>query len=122
MLAILRAYARAVRSLLLPGLVRHFLWPVLVAVAAWVAAGLVFWGRLSHGLVGLLRHWPALSSHLPHGGVGEQGVAWTIHFALYFLSVPMMLVTAVLLLELVALPFILDKVAGVEYQIGRAHV
>jgi CysZ protein len=115
MLAILRAPARALRSLLLPGLARHFLWPALVAMVAWVAAGLAFWGRLSHGLAGLLRGWAVLSPHLPEGGAGERGIATTIHLALYFLSVPMMLVTAVLLLELVALPIILDRVAAVEY-------
>ena len=115
MLAVFRAYGRAARSLFLSGLIRHFLWPGLAAVALWVTAGLVFWGRLAHGLVGVLRHWPLLSSHLAAGGLAEQGVATTLHLALYFLSVPMMLVTFVLLLELVALPIILDKVALAEY-------
>jgi CysZ protein len=115
MLAIFRAYARALRSLFLPGLLRHFVWPVLASVAGWLTLGVVFWGRISRGLAGLVQHWPALRSHLPSGGVGEQSLAASIHLALYFVSLPLMYMTAVLLLEIVALPMILDKVARVEY-------
>lgn len=115
MLAIFRAYARALRSLSSSGMVRHFLWPVLVSVAVWVGAGLAFWGRLSHALAGLLQRWPALRTHLPADGLAERGIATALHWALYLLSLPLMYATSVLLLELVALPIILDKISRSEY-------
>jgi CysZ protein len=115
MLRIFRAYGRAARSLFLPGVLKHFLWPVFASLAAWVAVGLAFWGRLSHVLTGLLQRWPALHAHLPGGASGERYLAAGIHVALYFVSLPLMFMTAVLLLELAALPLILDEVARVEY-------
>jgi uncharacterized protein involved in cysteine biosynthesis len=118
MIAVLRAYGRALRSMLRPGVLRHFLWPVLASAVLWVGAGLVLWGKLTRVLVGLVRHWPVLAARLPAGGGAEQALSTSIHFCLYMLSVPLMLVTSVFILELVALPIILDKVAASEY----AHV
>lgn len=115
MLQIPRAYLRALRSLFLPGMLKHFLWPVLASVAAWLGVGIAFWGRLSHFLTGLIQRWPALRPHLPAGGAGEQSIATAIHWALYFVSLPLMFATSVLLLEMIALPIILEKVAKVEY-------
>lgn len=115
MLAMFRACALAVRSLFLPGVLRHFLWPTAVAVAVWVATGLSFWGRLSRVLAGSLQRWPLVRSHLPASAVSEQGIATAIHWALYFLSLPLTFATSVLLLEWIALPMILEKVARVEY-------
>lgn len=115
MLQIPRAYLRALRSLFLPGMLRHFVWPVLASIAAWLGIGIAFWGRLSRFLAGVIARWPALRPHLPAGGVGEHGIAAAIHWALYFVSLPLMFATAVLLLEVIALPMILEKVAKVEY-------
>jgi CysZ protein len=115
MLAIFRAYARALRSLFLPGMLRHFVWPGLVSVALWLGIGLVFWGRLSRALAGLIQRWPALHAHLSPGGAGEHGIATAMHWALYIVSLPLMVATSVLLLELVALPIILERVARAEY-------
>jgi CysZ protein len=122
MLQIPRAYLRALRSLFLPGMLRHFVWPVLASVAVWLGAGLAFWGRLSRFLTGLVQRWPALRPHLPAGGMGEHSIATAIHWALYFVSLPLMFATTVLLLEMIALPMILEKVAKVEYpNLERRH-
>ena len=115
MVAILRAYGRALRSMLLPGMLRHFLWPVLASAVLWVGAGVVLWGKLTRVLVGMVRHRPVLAVRLPAGGGAELALSTSIHFALYMLSIPLMLVTSVFILELVALPIILDKVAASEY-------
>jgi CysZ protein len=120
MLAIPRAYARALRSLVMPGMLRHFAWPVLASLVAWVVIGIWLWGRVSRALTALIQRWPVLQPHLPAGGVGEQGLAATIHFVLYFVSLPLMFATSVLLLEWFAVPMILEKVARAEYpQIER---
>ena len=115
MTAIFRAYGRALRSMLVPGMLKHFLWPVLASAVLWVGAGLAFWGKLTRDLVGLVRRWPVLAARLPSGGGAEQALATSIHFALYLLSIPLIGVTAMFILELVALPIILDKVAKTEY-------
>lgn len=115
MLGILRAYERSLHSLFFSGLLRHFVWPVLAAGALWTTVGVLFWGRLSHALTRLLQRWSLLTPHLSPGGVGEQSLATSIHVLLYLLSLPLVFVTAVLLLEMVALPMILEKVARTEY-------
>jgi uncharacterized protein involved in cysteine biosynthesis len=118
MIAIFRAYGRALRSMCRPGMLRHFLWPVLASAVLWIGAGLALWGRLTRALVGLLQHWPALSARLVFGSGTELAVSTSIHLSLFLLSIPLMVVTSVLILELVALPIILDKVAASDY----AHV
>jgi len=118
MIAIFRAYGRALRSMLLPGMLRYFLWPVLASAVLWVGAGLVLWGRLTRVLVGMFQHWPALAARFSSGSGAELALATSIHFAFYLCSIPLMVVTSVLLLEVVALPIILDRVSNTEY----AHV
>lgn len=115
MLAIPRAYIRALRSFVMPGMVRHFVWPVLASVAIWLGLGLGFWGRLARALTALLQRWPAMRAHLPVGGAGEYGVTTAIHSALYFVSLPLMFATSVLLLEWFAVPMMVEKVARQEY-------
>ena len=118
MIAIFRAYGRALRSMLLPGMLKHFLWPVLASAVLWVVAGLALWGRLTRVLVRTVQHWSFLSARLSSGSGSESALSASIHFALYLFSIPLMLVTSLLILEWVALPIILDRVAETEY----AHV
>jgi CysZ protein len=115
MISILRAYGRALRSMLLPGIMKHFLWPVLASAVLWVGAGLALWGWLTRVLLDLIRRWPLLSARLSPGSGAESALSTSIHFSLYLFSIPLMMVTAVLILELVALPIILDRVADADY-------
>ena len=115
MLALLRAYAKAVRSLLLPAVLAHFMWPVLVAAGVWIGLGLLCWDGLAHALAGALRKVGPLAAILAPGKATEIAVAGSLKLALYLVSIPLTLVTAVLILEVVALPFILDRVANTDY-------
>jgi CysZ protein len=122
MIGIIRAYSRAVRSLFLPGMLFHFLWPVLASLVLWVTVGIIFWGKLAFALIRLIHIWPALSARLPSGGQAEQLVSTSLHITLFLLSVPLVVVTSVFILESVALPIILEKVAKTEYpHIERRH-
>ncbi len=112
MVGILRAYGRALRSLFVARIMRHFVWPILVSAALWMGIGVLFWDRLARWLTTLFATWKILGAQ---GGAGEKAVATSLPIALYLLSLPLMFVTAVLLLELLALPLILDKVARLEY-------
>jgi CysZ protein len=115
MLGIARAYLRAVKSFALPGMLRHFAWPVLVSAGLWLGLGIAFWERLSGLLLRFALRSSLLASVAPTGSTAHQTAAVSIRFALYLLSVPLALVTAVLVLETIALPFILEKVAKAEY-------
>jgi CysZ protein len=113
MFGILRAYARAATSLTRPSVLAHFLWPVLLSAAGWITLGVLYWDRLARALVGLARH------HLPLTAAAreatEVALAASLKVALYLVSIPLALATALLLVELVALPFILDRVARTDY-------
>jgi len=115
MIGIFRAYVRAFNSLFLPGMLAHFLWPLCVSMALWIGLGVAFWGKLARALMGLLRRFPSLAGRLPSGSGTEQAVSGTFHVSLYLLSLPLILVTMTLLLESVALPLILEKVAKTDY-------
>jgi len=122
MLDLARAYARAARSLLEPSIRRHFLWPVLAAAAAWLGIGLAFWDRLARALVSLLRQLRPLGALLAPGHTSEVAVVHSLKVALYLVSIPLAMLTAVLLLEAVALPFILERVAKLDYStLERRH-
>lgn len=112
MVGILRAYALALRSLVRPVVLAHFGWPPLVAALGWAALGYTYWDRVARVLAGLLAR----------GHAAQPAVAVSLKIALYLMSVPFALVTTILILELVALPFILEHVAGREYPaLARRH-
>jgi len=115
MLGIARAYLRAVKSFALPGMLVRFLWPVLASTGLWLVLGIVFWDKLAALLVGVAQRSSTLAAWVPAGSATRHAATASVKLALYLLSAPLALVTAVLILESVALPFILDKVAKAEY-------
>src|SRR5512137_2963232 len=113
MAGILRAYARAIRSLGQRQVLAHFLWPVLLAAAACITAGVLWWDRLARALAGFLKHQVPLTA--ARREMAEQAFAASLKVVLYLASVPLAMMTSILILELVALPFILDRVARTDY-------
>lgn len=113
MLGILRAYARAATSLARPSVLAHFLWPVLLSAGGWITVGVLYWDRLARALAGLARHYLPLTAAARQAT--ETALAASLKVALYLVSIPLALATALLLVELVALPFILDRVARTDY-------
>lgn len=112
MFGIARAYSLALRNLLQPAVLFHFLWPVIVAAIGWGMLGYFCWDPLAAVVAG----W------LAHGHGAQPALATSLKVALYLMSVPFALLTAVFVLELVALPFILEQVARREYpQLERRH-
>jgi len=113
MFGILRAYVRAAASLARPSVLAHLLWPVLLCAGGWIAVGVLTWDRLARALAGLARH------HLPLTAAARQAtevaLVASLKVALYLVSIPLALATALLLVELVALPFVLDRVGRTDY-------
>ena len=50
MTEVLKAYARALRSLLTPGILWHLLWPTVLAVAFWIAVAWMSWDSVGAGV------------------------------------------------------------------------
>jgi uncharacterized protein involved in cysteine biosynthesis len=115
MVGILRAYLRAANSLGRPSVLAHFLWPVLLSAATWLGAGVLWWDRLARALAGFLRHYLPVAVTAARGQATELALATSLKIALYLVSIPFALATALLLVELVALPFILDRIAKTDY-------
>jgi CysZ protein len=113
MAGILRACALTLRSLGQRSVLAHFLWPVLLAAAGWTTAGVLWWDRLARALAGFFKH------HIPltaaRREMAEQALASSLKVVLYLASVPMAMMTAILILELLALPIIIDRIAKTDY-------
>lgn len=101
----LLAATRALGSLLQAGMVWHLLWPALVAAAGWGALGALFIPDLA---VRVLAEWPLtwLSGPLASGVV--QVLLWALVLPLIYLS-------ALLLLAALALPWMQERVAARDY-------
>jgi CysZ protein len=113
MAGVFRAYVRAIRSLTQGTVLAHFLWPVLLATAAWITAGVLWWDRLARVAAGFAKHYVPLTA--AKRAMAEQALAASLKVVLYLASVPLAMMTSILILELVALPIIIDRVARTDY-------
>lgn len=69
-----------------------------------LGTGIALWDRMAHALAALFRHLPLLAARMAAGGGAEQAVSTSLKITLYLVSIPMAMVTAVLILEVLALP------------------
>jgi CysZ protein len=110
---VLDALARAFRDLFSLRVLWIVIWPMLVAVLLWVGLGIAFWdtfsGWISHGLDALgVRVWlsefePAWIAH---------GLQLTLHLLLF---VPAVLMTALLITAVFAMPALIRVVADRDH-------
>lgn len=113
MSAVLQALRRGLRDLFAPRVLALALLPPLAAIAVWAAFAWAFaddWARL-------VADWIATTPWL--GWVGNWGLSaifvWASFLAAFALLLPVMLVTAVLVTDIVAMPVIVPLVAEREY-------
>ena len=104
------AYARAVKSLTERGVLWHLVWPTLLAMVVWLILGIVLWDPMVAGVMDWIGHWDWVATRLESSDVGAAAVLVLVKIALGVLFLPVIYVTAALLVAVVAL------------QIGRAHV
>jgi len=105
---------RAVVSLAHPRMLLLMIWPVLVALALWIALAILFWTQAAQWIEVTLRqssmvelmieYWP-LALFAAH-------IGWVV-LALAF--VPLVLVTAVLIIGMFAMPVMVNHVAERDY-------
>jgi CysZ protein len=112
---ILRAFGRSLRSLTQRGVLWHLLWPTLVALILWFGIGLALWTPVVDGLMGWIAGWPWLGDWLAASEVGAAAVLVLVKILLALLFMPLIYVTAALLVAAVALPLMLERVARQDY-------
>jgi CysZ protein len=105
---------RAFLSLLHPRMLALMVWPALVALALWIGLALAFWSRALAAVDALLRGTPVvqwMGEAAPLAVFASQ-LGWIL---LVLLFVPLVLVTATLIIGAFAMPAMVNHVAAKEF-------
>lgn len=114
MIPVSRSLLYALGNLLHPRMIWLMIWPVLVALGLWGTLAIVFWTQLAAWLADLIQHWLA---------TGVFAIAWNLetatrfaaHLMLFVLLVPLIQLTALLILSTFGMPAMVEYVAGRSY-------
>lgn len=112
---ILRALGRAFRSLGRRGVLLHLLWPSLVSVLVWSVAAAFFWTPVVDGLFAWVQGWTFGGSWVRDSEIAAGVALVAIKVALALVVLPLIYVTAALLVAVIALPLMVEKVALQDY-------
>ena len=112
---ILVAFGRAGRSLGRRDIFWHLLWPGLLSLVVWVGLAIGFWGPLTDMAIGVLNGWDWLHSWTASSDFGAGFVAVTVQIALGLAILPLIYVTAAMLVATISLPLMLERVARTDY-------
>ncbi len=107
MLELFAAFSKAARDLTRGGMLWHVLWPPLAAAALWTTVGFFFW---TDGLALMAQAVP----QLPWAG-WEWITRWAAVFLLLAAFAMLIYLTALLLVAVIALPYLIDHVAARDY-------
>lgn len=105
---------RAFFSLLHPRMLALMIWPVALALALWIALAVLFWGRAVAGIDVTLRGTPVVEwmfAVAPLAVIAAH-LGWIL---LLLLFVPLVLVTATLIIGVFAMPMMVNHIAGRDY-------
>ena len=109
----------ALGNLLHPRMLWLMLWPVLIALALWGTLAIVFWAQLAVWLAGALNQWLT---------TGWLAIQWDLQgatliaakFLILILLVPLIQLTALLILSTFGMPAMVEHVAVRSYpELGR---
>lgn len=111
---ITRSVMFALGNLLHPRMLWLMLWPVLVAVGLWGTVAIFFWAQLAAWLAGLINQWLT---------TGMLAIQWDMHGAallgakalILILLVPLIQLTALLILSSFGMPAMVEHVASRSY-------
>ena len=111
---ILMALVKAFASLLHPKMLWLMVWPVIVALVIWVTLAVLYWGQAASWISVQLHQYPIYEwtvSIWPFSIIA----AWLGWLLLLFLFVPLVLMTAVLIIGVVAMPVMTAHVGANDY-------
>jgi uncharacterized protein involved in cysteine biosynthesis len=122
MTEVLKAYGRALRSLLQPGILWHLLWPTVLAVALWIAIAWMSWDTVGAGIERLFNEVSWLNWILQRWEASALAAAIFVKVVLGLLLIPLIYGTALLIVAVFALPLMLERVAAKDYpELERRH-
>jgi hypothetical protein len=118
---IFASFAFAFVNLLHPRMLWLMIWPVLVALALWGTVVFVFWTQAALWLGGLLRQWIESASMLVSWDAGTVAL-FSAKVILVLMLVPLIQLTALLIIGMVGLPAMVEHVAERRFpQLARRH-
>ncbi len=112
---ILIAFGRALRSLGRRDILWHLLWPSLVAVLIWTVIAVASWSTVIAAIMGWIEAWSFAGDWLTSSEVAAATVLILVKLSVLLLLVPLVYLTAALLVAVVALPLMLERVARYDY-------
>lgn len=112
---ILTAFGRAARSLRAPGMLWHMVWPALVALLLWGLGAILSWSVLVARGVEWVSGWPYAGAWMQGSDAALITMTVLIKITIVLALVPLIYLTATILVALFALPMMLDRVAREEY-------
>lgn len=109
------AFVRASRSLFQRGIIWHLLWPGLVSMLLWMLVAYFSWRPLTDGIFGWVNGWPLVGSWITASEASAVVMLVLVKFAVGLAFVPLIYVTAAILVATIALPLMLEHVGRRDY-------
>lgn len=115
MSGVLLAMGRALRSLREPGILWHMLWPALLAILLWTLGAVWSWNIVVGAIMDAISTWPLLGTWMNNSEIATGTMLILVKIALVLALIPLIYVTAAMLVSLFALPMMLERVGVREY-------
>ena len=112
---VIQALGRALRSLTRGDVMWHLIWPGLLSLGLWALLAAIFWGSLVGGVMGWLEGWEWLGGWMSDSELGAGFIMVLVHIVIALLILPLVYVTAALIVAGVALPMMLERIAETDY-------
>ena len=116
---VLKAFGSAFRSVLHPRMLALTIWPMLIALTAWLGLAWFYWDSWSQWLSAMLSASDIVAWLQQHGFSGA--VRYSVWLLLWLLLAPTILITALLIAALVEMPLIVSFVAARDYPALEQH-
>lgn len=115
MRSILLAFGRSLRSLMRRDVLWHLLWPGLLSTVLWVSVGIASWSAVVAGIMDWIEQTRWIGAWVTASEVTAAVMLILVKIALAFAFVPLIYVTAAVIVATVALPMMLERVARKDY-------
>jgi hypothetical protein len=113
---VVTAYRRALHSLSQPAILWHLIWPTLAALVIWGWIAWLFWDRLAAATMQTFNELPWLQWFISRWDAMAVMTEAVVTIFLWLLLVPLVYITALLIVAIVALPMMLERVAQRDYR------
>ena len=108
------ALVRGFVSLLHPKMLWLMAWPVIVALVIWATLAVLYWGEAAQWIAAQLHRWPPYEWAVSVWPLNLVA-AWFGWILLLLVFVPVVLITAVLIISVVSMPAMVAHVGGRDY-------